>query len=160
MKLIISGMPCCGKTYFGDWLRDEHGYTHVNLESRLTSDGWIRPPSPYEGMPEWLTELAPHVVVTWGFRPVQAAFEFIRHFEAAGFVSWWFDTRPELSRQRYILRDGEDRTTRYFEPQMEKLLQAAPLISATYRERRLVTLEDSGHLAPEVILACLQADMP
>jgi hypothetical protein len=157
MKFIISGMPCCGKTYFGDWLRDTHAYTHVNLEARTTASGRISAPAPYAELPEWLAELSPLVVVTWGYRPVQPAFEFMRRFEAAGFTPWWFDTSPELSRRRYIERDGVERTGRFFEPQMEKLHATAPLISATYRERRLVTLDENGYLAPEAILAHLQA---
>lgn len=50
-----------------------------------------------------------------------------------------------------------ERTGRFFEPQLEKLHATAPLISATYRERRIVTLDENGYLAPEAIFAELQA---
>jgi hypothetical protein len=157
MKFIISGMPCCGKTYFGDWLRDMHGYTHINLEVRITEQGSVLPPTLYVQMPQWLASLSSRVVVTWGYKPVNKGFEFMRQFEAAGFTPWWFDTAPALSRQHFIMRDGEAETRRDFEPLMEKLLESVPLISATYRERRIVTLDENGYLAPEAILAELQA---
>lgn len=91
MKLIISSMPCCGKTYFGDWLRDAYDYTHVNLESRITAQGTVMPPKLYWEMPEWLAGLSSRIVVTWGYKPVLAGFDFIRRFEQAGFVPWWFE---------------------------------------------------------------------
>lgn len=157
MKIIISGMPCCGKTHFGDWLRDTHGYTHVNLEARVTAQGSIIPPTLYLQLPEWLASLSRKTVVTWGYKPIHQGFDFIRRFEAAGLTPWWFDTMPELSRRRYIERDGAERTRRDFEPLMKKLLESMPLISATYRERRLVTLDASGYLPPETIMARLQS---
>jgi hypothetical protein len=156
MKLIISGMPCCGKTYFGDWLRDQHGYTHVNLEGRVTVQGQIIPPTLYLELPEWLVSLSSSLVVTWGYKPVKLGFDFIGRFEAAGFEPWWFDTTPALSRQQYIMRDGEEQTVRLFDPLMEKLLESVPLISATYRERRIVTLDENGYLPPDMILAHLE----
>lgn len=155
MKLIISGMPCCGKTYFGDWLRDAYDYTHVNLESRITAQGTVMPPKLYWEMPEWLAGLSSRIVVTWGYKPVLAGFDFIRRFEQAGFVPWWFEAAPDLARRQYILRDGEELMIREFEPQFEKLQESLPLISATYRERRITTLNENGYLPMETILAAL-----
>ena len=30
--LLICGMPTSGKTNFGNWLRDTHGWLHLDLE--------------------------------------------------------------------------------------------------------------------------------
>jgi hypothetical protein len=156
MKFIISGMPCCGKTYFGDWLRDAHGYTHVNLEPCITAQGTVMPPKLYWEMPEWLAGLSSRIVVTWGYKPVLAGFDFIRRFEQAGFVPWWFEADPGLVKKQYILRDGATMAKRDFGPQMEKLQESMPLISGVYRERRITTLNEDGYLPPEAILKKLE----
>ncbi|HEY5778126.1 MAG TPA: hypothetical protein VIT00_05280 [Terrimicrobiaceae bacterium] len=31
--LLISGMPGCGKTHFGNWLRDIMGFEHIDMEA-------------------------------------------------------------------------------------------------------------------------------
>jgi tRNA uridine 5-carbamoylmethylation protein Kti12 len=31
---LICGIPCSGKTTFGNWLRDQKAFLHLDLESR------------------------------------------------------------------------------------------------------------------------------
>ena len=145
MKLIISGLPCCGKTHFGDWLRDEHGFTHANLEPRLDNGLCVIPPTILDDLPRWIGSLGEKIVVTWGFLPSRSSFEIMQRFEAIGFVPWWFDADAAVARWRFIGRDGIERATTHFDPQIASITKARERIGNFYGERRIKTLSQSGY---------------
>jgi hypothetical protein len=156
MKLIISGVPCCGKTYFGDWLRDERAFVHANLERRTTPVAII-PPNISADLPAWLGSLAGDVVVTWGFRPHQAAFEMIARCRDAGFIPWWFHAEAAVARARYVERDGIDATVSFFDPQMARIAHSTAILDAIYDGCTIETLSDTGYRPVEEIYATLAA---
>src|SRR5438270_9510115 len=132
MKLLISGVPCSGKTYFGDWLRDERGFAHVNLEPRLGTAPII-PPILVADLPAWLASIARDAVVTWGFRPHEPAFELLARFREAGFTPWWFDADPGVARSRYVARDGTEAAVQLFDRQLKRITRARALLDPLYR---------------------------
>jgi hypothetical protein len=137
MRLIISGVPCCGKTHFGDWLRDLHGHTHVNLEQRRTQTGVIMPPNLYDTLPRWVDLLAPHVVVTWGFPPYPPCIAVVQQFRELGFTAWWFSAPYDIARQRYLAREGLQATEQFFDPQIVHLAARQSTVGCTiYRSFR------------------------
>ncbi|MCX6981936.1 MAG: hypothetical protein NTV08_14450 [Verrucomicrobia bacterium] len=144
MKLIISGVPCSGKTYFGDWLRDVHGFAHANLESR-NNPTLILPPKTTAELPDWLASLAANVVVTWGFPPNQDCIELIEKFQKVGFAAWWFAADHQVARNRYIERDGIEKTVKFFDPQIEQLSKASSILNALYENRTIETLVAIGY---------------
>lgn len=146
MKMIISGVPCCGKTHFGDWLRDEHGFAHANLEGRRTEGGVIVPPGLSLQLPLWLSSVSKNVVVTWGFPPTPQCMELINVFQKSGFTAWWFEADHDIARDRYISRDGIDNTVKFFDPQIAKLKAASSRLKATYGKHTIVTLTSEGYL--------------
>jgi hypothetical protein len=156
MKLIISGVPCSGKTYFGDWLRDERAFAHANLEGR-TAPVTIAPPNLSADLPVWLGSLAGDAVVTWGFRPHRGAFEMIARFQDAGFTPWWFHANPAVARARYIARDGIEATVAFFDPQMARIAHTTASLDAIYDGNTIETLSDTGYRSVDEIYATLAA---
>lgn len=97
MQLIINGFPCCGKSSFGDWLRDQHGYFHFDLEQN--NGNGLHPfiekvilKTLGEDQISWIGTRANKIVVTWGFSPIEPCFNIIKLFQKYGFQPWWFST--------------------------------------------------------------------
>jgi hypothetical protein len=145
MKIIISGVPCCGKTHFGDWLRDNHRFTHANLEIRNANPLPVTPPDISGELPRWLSSLATNVVVTWGFPPNPACLGLIQRFRDAGFHAWWFDANHATARNKYVTREGIQRTEAFFDTQIQRINQAALDLDALYQHNTIETLTEHGY---------------
>jgi hypothetical protein len=156
MKWIISGVPCSGKTYFGDWLRDERGFAHINLEPRPAPFP-VAPPLLLPDLPGWLATVAGDVVVTWGFRPHEPAFDLITRFCDAGFTPWWFDADLAVARRCYAARDGMEATIALFDRQMKRITRAKPLLDALYERHTIRTLGRFGYRRAHEIYSVLAA---
>jgi hypothetical protein len=152
MKIIVSGIPCSGKTRFADWLRDVHGFTHVNLEDPSLYASHVIGPSLGQGFPCWLSGTSTKIVVSWGFPPEGECFTLIRAFADSGFTPWWFDAPLELARSRYVARDGEGRAKQFFDPQAEKITAEKSRLAALYGANRVTTLTADGYLAAVSLL--------
>jgi hypothetical protein len=145
MKIIISGVPCCGKTFFGDWLRDQHGFAHANLEERAMPNALPIPsPDMTVELPRWLASVATHVVVTWGFPPNAYCLDKITRFQDAGFTPWWFAAEYNVARARYVALHGQQKTEESFDPQIQLLEQAQAELTAIYQNYSIETLTAAG----------------
>lgn len=160
MRIIISGVPCCGKTYFGDWLRDEHGFAHANLEPRpMPAAQPVRLPDLSDELPRWLALLARDVVVTWGFPPNAYCLDKIARFRDAGFMPWWFAADHGVARARYLTLHGQVATEASFDPQVQRLEQAKAELHAIYHNRTIEALTAGGYKPVEEIYDMVAANV-
>ncbi len=159
VRLIISGVPCCGKTHFGDWLRDQHGHTHVNLEGRRTATGVVEAPHMYGTLPRWVALLASDVVATWGFPPNSQCIAIVQQFRELGFTPWWFAASYDIARQRYIAREGQQAAQQLFDPQVARLQEAKPQLDALYVDHSVETLTANGYAPEEQIYGIITANV-
>jgi predicted ATPase len=103
MLLLIAGVPGSGKTTIGDYLRDERGYLHVDMEALIQSA------APGTGWTSILASLAerrrshPDMVLTWGFIPSQDD-EVVRALQRAGHRLVWLDGNREAARRVFLQR--------------------------------------------------------
>lgn len=155
MKLLISGIPCCGKTYFGDMLRDLHGFAHANLEERRTAGGTTVPPGSSFELPQWLASLTDNVVATWGFAPCPGWLELLNRFVDAGFTPWWFYAEPDVARACYAEREGERKTIDRFDPQMQILQRAKHELDDFYGDRMVETLTADGYKSTDEVFSAM-----
>src|SRR2546421_48733 len=90
VKLFVAGIPGTGKTFFGDKLRDEFGFMHIDLESAL--QGILR--QYYrDDLRRFLTEMSQcsrRFVATWGF-PLVPCLPMVERLAASDFRLVWFD---------------------------------------------------------------------
>jgi hypothetical protein len=160
VKILINGMPCCGKTYFGDMLRDTHGFAHANLEQReIPGATTIVPPGSSFELPNWLASLSDNVVTTWGFAPIPGWLDLLNRFVDAGFVPWWFYSAHSVARARYISREGKQKAVDRFDPQIDLLERAKDELDAFYGERQIETLTEGGYKPANEIYTILIVSM-
>jgi hypothetical protein len=152
MKLLINGFPCCGKTTFGDWLRDNHGYRHIDFED---GNGNVHCATLFASMgvtgvtpPPWTEK----VVATWAFMPSPDNYKVIGMLVSFGFTAWWFDGDLRLARERSIARDGLPNTVHHFDSQVTHLTNAREEIAKIYSGRMITTLSSAGYLSCAEIL--------
>lgn len=120
--LLICGMPASGKTSFGDWLRDNRTYVHVDLDAAdcLKAAGlppfWTEKERVANLDSGRLREFVRHLrtvgkpsALTWTF-PTDLV-DFVREMTTFGVSAWWFEADRLAARQRYaargtVLRNG------------------------------------------------------
>jgi len=110
-RYIISGLPACGKTTFGNWLRDERDFTHVDIETlpnrKTIFDHWQsgRIPAGVQLLPFEIANQE-RIVFTWGYPPGTAWRAVISFFrDTHGFVPWWFTGPRMVAGEEWIARE-------------------------------------------------------
>lgn len=152
MKLIVSGVPCCGKTFFGDWLKNGKAFTHVDLELQDRFRQQAIGKNLQNGFPSWVGTIAKDVIVTWGFPPNECCFNLIKEFQHAGFSAWWFDADLDIARIRYIQRNGEEAVHQFFDIQARKLRDTKTTLDMLYIGQKIETLNAQGYAPVEQTL--------
>ncbi len=111
--LLICGFPATGKTTFGDWLHAEHGYLHLDLESRdcLTVNRlpqfwseriWNLDEHGLTNFFVYLRSLETGTVMTWAFHTdlIPLVGDLVRQ----GCQPWWFEADRLAARRAHWMR--------------------------------------------------------
>ena len=144
---LISGVPCCLKTKFGDWLRDNRGFFHIDVESPNFIAGpfhylWSHSvPDDIRVLVRALTSLHPRIVLTWGF-PI-SRLEWVPRFQDAGIETLWFDGDVDTARRNWIGRKGREPQGKE-QQQFEDIKARHAEILSVYGQRNLETLSGTG----------------
>ena len=85
-RILITGIPGTGKTSIGNYLSEQFGYSHVDLEDGKSLTPLIQHPTTYLGK---LTT-QDHIVFTWGFPTSYRRF-IHDTFLPFNFRWFWFD---------------------------------------------------------------------
>lgn len=113
MLLLICGLPATGKTTFGEWLHNTHGFLHLDLEMRdcLTRNYlprfWLERIWNLDkaGLAQFVTYLKVRdqsTVLTWAFHT--DLIPFVAQLKDHGFVLWWFEGDRLAIRDSYLAR--------------------------------------------------------
>lgn len=101
-KVLVTGIPATGKTTLGDYLRDQHGFRHLNFETadllRFLPDGFTLD----RGRLREAEREGRNIVITWGFVP-DTQFEAVLKIRGMGFRWVWFDGDRETALSKYLL---------------------------------------------------------
>jgi hypothetical protein len=170
--LLICGMPASGKTTFGNWLRDTHGFLHLNLELKdsLVANGlpsfwpeqrlWSMDPQQVQRFIGYLHTQDRDTVMTWGFHV--DCLGLIQEMASVGVTAWWFEVDRLAAREKFasrgtvirsgVLQPGTPDPVR-FDQQMGVLTSRWAEIAMSFGERIIRTLgPDGAYLPPETIL--------
>lgn len=113
--LLVTGIPCSGKTTVGRHLEAEHGFVHLDVEL-LISTGRA---SEFGARLRAALGRGVDVVITWGFWPGKDD-PFIRELQRASFRMVWLDGDREVARRLFIERDAPS-DVRLFDAQMRRI---------------------------------------
>jgi hypothetical protein len=147
--MLLAGVPACGKTSFGDYLRDKKHFLHVDLEAFEGSylhgiwEASLRV-GRLELFVETLKQQTMRIVLTWGFDPIHL--NIVRALKAAGIELWWFDADEEAARKRFLAR-GTVPIER-FDAQLARIRAARAEIEACFRPQIIQTLTANGSYLP------------
>jgi hypothetical protein len=106
VKLFVSGIPGTGKTFFGNKLRDEFGFTHINLE--LGMQGILRQyyRDDLRRFLEEMSQCSRRFVATWGF-PMEPCLSMVERLAGSDFRLVWFDGNREFAVKQWFQGEGE-----------------------------------------------------
>jgi hypothetical protein len=100
--LLIAGIPGTGKTWYGDRFAEEFGFAHYDLEKQQMLDRLAANPA------QFIADIVSQnrdAVVTWGFRPDDAAsVSIVLQFKTASFKLIWFDGNRPAALREFIKR--------------------------------------------------------
>lgn len=153
--MLVSGVPASGKTTFGDFLRDQHGYLHVDLEARpenrtilhqFWSQCWRN-----QSVGHFFAELSvihPRCVITWGI-PFDCL-PIVTTLQATNVECWWFDAEITLAESEWVRREGRQPVGVERE-QFDKLRASPNRAAQLFGEKVIVTLDSKGRMPAEEI---------
>lgn len=143
MQYLLSGIPACRKTTFGDWAQ-ERGWLHINMESWNGSAQhrlWEKclAEASIEQFVRHMARAAPRVVYSWGF-PIGCV-HIIKQFKDAGVSIWWLSGDIDQARHAKLGRDGD---LGAFETQVRDITNARSDLDALYGPNQIATLDAAG----------------
>jgi shikimate kinase len=121
--IFLCGMPASGKSEFGKYLQDKHGYTYIPMEEKVWPDNKLRllwndvfnsPKRQYNKVEKFVCYLYDNyenVVLDWGFP--------MTHIPVVGLLKrqWceiiWFVCGTTIARQRFIKRSGTEAVSKF-----------------------------------------------
>ncbi len=147
--VLVSGVPATGKSAYGSWLREQHGFVHVDVENdgfgRVgLQDAWTAvahlPPLPLDPLIAGLRALGVPVVLDWRFPPKW--FPLVRAMHASGISAWWFDGDRDAARRRFIARGTV--SVAALDVQMRNIEAAWDTLRDFYGQRTVETIHADG----------------
>lgn len=102
--LLLTGVPGTGKTTMADYLRDVHGFRHLDFEHAATFRRFLRRgDARFRDRVEQMLAGRYDTVISWGFVP-GTQLEAVLHLRSVGFHWFWFDGNREAARAAFLAR--------------------------------------------------------
>jgi len=100
--ILITGIPGTGKTEIGEYLKEKHGYQHINFEVLPISDDLEQFKIFFQALPK-----SKQVVITWGFGSSRHK-NHIDYIVGLGYKHIWFDGNRVASFREFMKRENND----------------------------------------------------
>ena len=154
-ELLITGIPGSSKSTFCRWLRDNHGFAFVNMESEPSSSESLDAANlrfAWEAglacgdlgeFVEGVRSKAP-IVLEWGF-PVGSS-KIVFALIHAGIEGWWFDGDRLTARERFVERNTVPVIS--FDLQYQNISGNWSLIEKMFRNRVIKAAQSDGSILP------------
>lgn len=144
MKILISGVPGTGKTILGNYLAQQKGFFHLNMEE----DGF-RPVRKLETDSQaFINDVSKHekIVITWGFGPFMDR-PLIEQLQQKGFQMFWLDGDRIASFRAYMHREKHnDRSEYNYYGQMREIV--ATEVATRLQATQLNPFDQNGEFRP------------
>lgn len=139
MVLFLCGIPASGKSSFGEYLRDNHGYFSIDMEHDWPDESlhaiWNtvfsvkRDESNVKKFVDSVTSKSRNTVLDLGFPINETYFWIIPLLERYGCHVVWFECEEDVAKKRYLDRDK--RPIAWFDTQMTNIRAGWKVIEET-----------------------------
>jgi dephospho-CoA kinase len=120
--VFLCGMPASGKSEFGKYLQDKHGYTYIPMEEKVWPDNKLRllwndvfnSKNQYNKVEKfvcYLYENYENVVLDWGFPITQIRIVELLKRQWCEII--WFVCDTTIASQRFIKRSGTEAVSKF-----------------------------------------------
>lgn len=151
---MLSGIPGTGKSAYGQWLAQNHGFLHLDSDKGEQNGlaGWnvvaTLPPGDPSLFISTLRDLRCPVILEMGYPPV--CLPIVEALHRAGLTAWWFDGDRAAARRHFIKRNTV--SVEALDIQMARIAEAWPVLAEFYGSRILhVVAEDGSFTAPATV---------
>jgi hypothetical protein len=178
-RILISGVPACGKSRFIDWLVEHQSFKAFKVDEsptlrqhleamnvrailgrvmRRPDAHLIRHTARYRdvnAVNALIRRAGMNVVLEMGFEPGQRGRTEIDTLIRAGFLPWWFEADEADARNAYLAR-RPDATMTGFRSQWDRIRSYLHEIHAMY-PNRIKMIRNGQHVSPEEIARAISA---
>lgn len=155
-RLFVAGVPACGKTSLGEYLRAEAGYEHQDFEK--SAEGVVnllidlvnrdRKQEACEHLSKIVDMSAgAKCIITWGFPPEQACLRTVEFLHEQGFTPWWFHGDRHIARNEWMRRE-QTANPYAFNRQLWRIGGAWPDLAHIFGHRVIRTLHHDWKRTP------------
>jgi hypothetical protein len=156
-RLLISGIPGAGKSWFVDWLSNAETFRALKVDDAPPPTSEIvRAASVGDAafVRTIVDRMGPRVVIEFGYGP-DNSLRAVRTLMTAGFEAWWFSAAYPDAFAKYC--QGKRGTLKEaFYSQVGKISTYWPEIEPLYPGRIIETLHGSTHVPPEKIAEAIR----
>jgi hypothetical protein len=154
-RILVAGIPGAGKTEYCDWLEQEKGFLHLDIDELSKGNGapiklelldCLRHSA--ERFLGVIAKMEKPILIDWGFPAYLIAMVACLH--ANGFAIWWFDGDREAARQSFIRRATVP--VESFDAQMKSIEEHRPQIHDLFEDNVIYSVSAGpAHRAKEDI---------
>lgn len=157
--IILCGMPASGKSTFGKYLQEKHGYTYIPMEDDVWPDNKLRSLwndvfdskrqyNKVETFVRYLYDNYENVVLDWGF-PI-AHIRIVELLKRQWCEIIWFNCSTAIARERFVKR-GKNSVT-YFDTQIKTIKENIDILRKNLNPKAINVLKkDNANKTEEEI---------
>lgn len=167
--LFITGVPCTGKSWLGNWLATERGWMHIDAEhwSDYESDGihgawdeFLMKTGRATDFIRAVSRKGRPMIVNWGL-PMHDLFV-VAALQAEGVATWWLSGERNHARKAFIEREAKKPeaqriSVERFDAQMREIDRHWLLIERLFGQHMIEGLTDGAQRKPKELLEELTA---
>jgi hypothetical protein len=156
-NILVAGIPGSGKTTYCQWLEQEKGFLHLDIdellqdrstEQKLALIDCLRHTA--EKFLRAISKLEQPVAIDWGFPPWLLSL--VELFKVSGFSIWWLDGDRDAAKAAFIQQGTPGRSLEAFAVQMKSIEQDWPRIQEVFEDNIIYSVSAGRtHAAPEYI---------
>src|SRR5262249_48687377 len=135
--IFLAGVPATGKSTYGQWLEDRHGFIHVDFETSQEDpikSGIYQKfmQGDVNSFHNHFLSLETNIILSWGFVPDKSLLTYLQALKDKGVEMWWFNADRLVAREAFIARDelpgSEQIGVNLFDLQMDRIEHKWPQI--------------------------------
>lgn len=156
-NILVAGIPGSGKTTYCQWLEQEKGFLHLDIDELLQDRGTEQKLAlidclrhTAEKFLRAISKVEQPIAIDWGFPPWLLSLAEL--FKGSEFSIWWFDGDRDAAKAAFIQRGSPDRSLQVFDVQIKSIEEDWPRMQKVIEDNIICSVSvGPTHAAPEDI---------